>query len=81
MAFKLRIAGWAFFLIGGAVFLWMGGFEKPKDPVPWIGLFVALLGMILTSTSNLVAHLERAKKLRRPPPPPPESPAPPPPPS
>jgi drug/metabolite transporter (DMT)-like permease len=74
VALKLRVAGWIVFLIGGAIFLLMGGFENPKDPIPWIGLFVALLGMILTSTSNLVAHLDRMKKLRRPPEPPPPGP-------
>ncbi len=74
MALWLRVSGWICFLLGVAIFFLAGGFSAPKNPIPWMGLFVALLGMILTSTSNLVAHLQRMRELKRPPGPPGASP-------
>jgi len=84
MTLWLRLSGWVCFLLGAGVFLFSGGFGNPKDPIPWMGMFTALLGMILTSSSNLAAHFERMRRLKNeaarnretpPPPPPPPPPA------
>ncbi len=64
MVLWLRLSGWTCFLLGGGIFLFSGGFEDPRNPIPWMGMFTALLGMILTSSSNLAAHFERMRKLK-----------------
>ncbi len=64
MVLWLRLSGWACFLTGGGLFLWCGGFTRPKDPTPWVGMFLALLGMILTSLSNLAIHFARMRRLK-----------------
>jgi hypothetical protein len=84
MTLWLRLSGWVCFLLGAGVFFVAGGFSEPKNPIPWMGVFTALLGMILTSSANLAAHFERMRRLKeqaarnrelRPPPPPPPPPA------
>ncbi len=79
MVLWLRLSGWICFLLGAGTFLFSGGFENPRSPLPWLGLFTALLGMILTSSSNLAAHFERMRRMKeearaRQAPPPPSSP-------
>lgn len=76
---KLRISGWIVSLIGACVLIFAGGFgADAKNPVPWIGAIVFVIGMILTSSSGLAAHLAHMRSLRRPPPSPPDEPPPPP---
>jgi hypothetical protein len=64
MVLKLRIAGWLAFLTGMALFFFSGGLASGKNPLVWVGLFTALGGMFLTSTANLVAHLQKMKRLK-----------------
>ncbi len=64
MTFWLRLSGWICFLLGAGVFFFSGGFEDPKNPIPWMGTFTALLGMILTSSSRLAAHLQEMRRLK-----------------
>jgi len=79
MAVWLRLSGWVCFLLGAAVFFLSGGlYENPRNLIPWLGMFIALLGMILTSSSRLADHFrhmrelkERAAQHRQPPPSPP----------
>jgi hypothetical protein len=61
----LRVSGWLAFLVGGGVFLWQGGFSEARNPFVWAGMFVMLLGMILTSLSNLAAHFVKMRTLRK----------------
>lgn len=67
MALGLRLSGWALFLLGAGIFLSSGGFSDPKNLLAWIGLFTALLGMLLTSASNLAAALRQVRRTPRPP--------------
>lgn len=65
MAFWLRLSGWVCFLLGGGIFLLSGGFSNPRNPVLWVGMFTALLGMILTSASNLAASIRQMRRGRK----------------
>jgi len=65
---KLRISGWIVSLIGAAVLIFAGGFGgDAKNPVPWLGAITFVIGMIITSSSGLAAHLQRMKALKSPP--------------
>ncbi|MFN3484970.1 MAG: hypothetical protein ACK44W_05750 [Planctomycetota bacterium] len=62
----LRVSGWIVSLSGAALLVFSGGFgQDAKNPLPWIGAIVMVVGMILTSSSGLVAHLAYMKRLRR----------------
>jgi hypothetical protein len=64
----LRVSGWVVSLAGAAVLVFSGGFgQDAKNPVPWIGAITMIVGMILTSSSGLVAHLAHMRRLRKPP--------------
>ena len=66
---KLRISGWIVSLIGAAVLIFAGGFGGDvKNPIPWLGAITFVIGMIITSSSGLAAHLQRMKALKEPPP-------------
>jgi Kef-type K+ transport system membrane component KefB len=82
---RLRVAGWLVSLTGAAILILGGGvgggFNSEFQILPMIGAVVMVLGIILTSTSPLVATLmerrrikERLEELRSAPP---ERPAPP----
>ena len=72
---KLRISGWVVSLVGAAILVFAGGFGgDAKNPVPWLGAIVFVVGMIITSSSGLAAHLERMRSLKRPSAPPPDAP-------
>jgi len=62
---KLRISGWIVSLIGAAVLVFAGGFGgDAKNPIPWLGAITFVIGMIITSSSGLAAHLQRMKSLK-----------------
>ena len=65
---KLRVLGWVVSLSGAALLVFSGGFGT-RDSQIWAmaGAITMVLGMILTSTSSLVAHLQHMRSLRRPP--------------
>ena len=66
---KLRISGWIVSLIGAGVLVFAGGFGgDPKNPIPWLGAVTFVIGMIITSSAGLAAHLQRMKALKQPPP-------------
>ncbi len=72
---KLRITGWIVSLIGAAVLVFAGGFGgDAKNPVPWLGAITFVIGMMLTSSSGLAAHLQRMKALKQACQPPPDAP-------
>lgn len=63
MAF--RLAGWTLVIIGLALFMWTGGLgDDYRNVYAWVGTFVFLLGMILTSFSALVGTLQYRRRLR-----------------
>ena len=65
LPFKLRIAGWIVSLIGAGVLIFAGGFGgDAKNPIPWLGAITFVIGMIITSSSGLAAHLQRMKGLK-----------------
>ncbi len=70
MASKTRILGWTLFLAGLGLFLFMGSFEALQDSsapghiFSIVGIGAAFLGMILTSTSRLLFHLESMRRLK-----------------
>ncbi len=70
MAFALRIAGWGLFVLGIGAFIFVGGFGALRDENPthrvlaWVGMFGALLGMILTSMSRLIGHFVELRRLK-----------------
>ncbi len=64
----LRLSGWAVSLIGGGLIL--VGFtddETPRIRNPFFiaGMFVFVVGMILTSSSGLAAVLQRRREINR----------------
>lgn len=70
MALALRIAGWGLFVLGIGIFIFVGDFGALRDENPahrilaWVGMFGALFGMILTSTSRLIGHFVELRKLK-----------------
>ncbi len=77
MALWLRVSGWIVSLGGAALLLSSGGFgDDVKNPIPWVGAFLMVFGMILTSSSGLVAHLQHMRRLRQRMQQPPDPPAP-----
>ena len=66
---KLRIAGWCVSLAGAGLLVFSGGFSGNSMIWAMAGALSMVLGMILTSTSSLVAHLQHMRSLRRPLPP------------
>jgi len=70
---KIRITGWIVCLVGAGSLVFSGGFGNHESQfVAMAGAVTMVVGMILTSTSNLVAHLQHMRSLRRPSPPPEE---------
>lgn len=68
MSLALRVVGWIFFLTGATIiFVSGGGFTEPGNVLPWVGLFIALGGMIMTSLSHLVSRIIQMRNLRKPP--------------
>jgi len=66
----LRISGWAVSLAGAALMLASGGFGAAgRKPLAWAAVFVFLAGVILTSSSMVVAQVLRIRSLRPPRPP------------
>lgn len=53
MATRLRIAGWSLFVAGASVAGFLGDLDLKQTPT-WVGMFLALGGMVLTSTSNVI---------------------------
>jgi hypothetical protein len=64
---KLRVSGWLVSLAGAGLLVFSGGFGNRESQI-WAmaGAVTMVLGMILTSTSSLVAHLQHMRSLRRP---------------
>ncbi len=68
MSLALRVVGWILFLVGATIIMISGGgFAKPGNVLPWVGLFIALGGMIMTSLSHLVGRIIQMRNLRKPP--------------
>lgn len=63
MALKLRITGWALFLIGSILLMIVGQFDL-KSVWTWTGLFVSLGGMLCTSLCNVIPAVARMRQLR-----------------
>lgn len=70
MILALRIAGWGLFALGMATFILVGAFSAVRSDdslhriLAWAGMFGALFGMILTSTSRLIGHFVGIRKLK-----------------
>jgi hypothetical protein len=65
MALWVRVSGWIVSLTGAVLLLSSGGFgEDVRNPYAWVGAFLMVFGMILTSSSGLIAHLQHMKRLR-----------------
>ncbi len=70
MATRFRLLGWTLFLVGIGLFFLTGSFEAMQDSnasghaLSLIGMGAALLGMILTSTSRLLAHFNSVRQLK-----------------
>ncbi len=70
MIVALRITGWGLFVVGIGVFIFAGGFSAIKEPdatsriLAYAGMFGALLGMFLTSTSRLIGHFAGIRHLK-----------------
>ena len=70
MALALRTTGWGLFILGIGAFIFVGGFGALRDGNPthrilaWVGMFGALFGMILTSTSRLIGHFVELRRLK-----------------
>jgi len=64
---KLRVAGWLVSLSGAALLIFGGGigggFGSDHRIWPMIGALVMVLGIILTSTSPLVATLQERRRI------------------
>lgn len=61
---RLRIAGWIVSLAGAAGLVFSGGFDTDSRIIAMSGAVVMVLGIILTSTSPLVANLQERRRLR-----------------
>ena len=70
MATTFRFSGWTLFLVGSGLFFFTGSFEalqnseSPGHLYSLLGMGSALLGMILTSASRLMAHFESVRRLK-----------------
>jgi hypothetical protein len=69
MVTALRIAGWGFFGLGLGLFLYAGGLglgpeATEQRTLAWVGIFGALFGMLLTSTSRLIGHFANMRHMR-----------------
>ena len=64
---KLRVSGWIVSLTGAGILVFSGGFGTRETQI-WAmaGAVTMVLGMILTSVSSLIAHLQHVRSLRRP---------------
>ena len=64
---KLRVAGWLVSLSGAALLIFGGGigggFNTESAIWPMIGAVVMVLGIIITSTSPLVATLQERRRI------------------
>jgi len=66
----LRVAGWGLFILGMGTFILVGAFQAVRHEdqthriLAWVGMFGALLGMLLTSTSRLIGHFVGMRKLK-----------------
>lgn len=64
---RLRIAGWIVSLTGAGVLVFGGGmgggFHSGSQILPMIGAVVMVLGIIVTSTSPLVATLQERRRI------------------
>lgn len=66
----IRAVGWGGLLVGGAVYLFGGAdLTNRENLVPWIGVFLMLLSMVITSSASLVAQIQRMRNPRKPDPP------------
>lgn len=65
---KIRVSGWLVSIAGASILVFSGGFGTRESQI-WAmgGAVTMVVGMILTSTSSLVAHLQHMRSLRRPP--------------
>ena len=61
---RLRIGGWIVSLLGAGALVASGGFDTETRLVAMTGAVVMVLGIILTSTSPLVANLQERRRLR-----------------
>lgn len=70
MTVALRIVGWGLFVVGIGLFIFAGGFGAIKEPdatsrlLAYAGMFGALFGMFLTSTSRLIGHFSQIRRLK-----------------
>ncbi len=63
LAAKLRVAGWLISLAGAAALVFGGGFNSETQIVSMTGAIVMVLGIIVTSTSPLVATLQERRRI------------------
>lgn len=59
---KLRVSGWIVSLIGAATLIFSGGYSD-NPGFFFSGAVVMVLGIILTSTSTLVATLQARRRI------------------
>ena len=60
---RLRVSGWIVSLLGAAAIIFGGGFDSESKIVTMSGAVVMVLGIILTSTSPLVATLQERRRI------------------
>ena len=60
---RLRVGGWIVSLLGAAALVFGGGFDSESRIVTMSGAVVMVLGIILTSTSPLVATLQERRRI------------------
>lgn len=63
LAAKLRVAGWLISLTGAAALIFGGGFDSESRILTMSGAVVMVLGIIVTSTSPLVATLQARRRI------------------
>ena len=61
---RLRIGGWIVSLLGAGALVASGGFDTETRIIAMTGAVVMVLGIIITSTSPLVANLQERRRLR-----------------
>ncbi len=60
---RLRVSGWIVSLLGAAALVFGGGFDSESRIITMSGAVVMVLGIILTSTSPLVATLQERRRI------------------
>ena len=64
--FRLRASGWIVSLAGATMIVFSGGWTEESKVLFIAGCFGMVGGMVLTSLSSLVNHLQYMKGLRKP---------------